>query len=101
MSKPAWGGVTPYSNINGEVAIVGIGECPHSANSGRDPVQMAIEAVTQALDDAGLRPDQVDGLMYNGYMQGQLDVAAFHKHFGTHHDSARITIYGFPPKAAR
>ncbi|HSB94808.1 MAG TPA: thiolase family protein [Spongiibacteraceae bacterium] len=86
MSKPAWGGVTPYSNINGEVAIVGIGECSHSANSGRDPVQMGIEAVTRALDDAGLRPDQVDGLMFNGYMQGQLDAAAFHKHFGTSHD---------------
>lgn len=82
----AWGSVTPYDDCRGEIAIVGIGESAHSANSGRDPVLMAVEAVQRALDDAGLRPDQVDGLMFNGYMHSQLDAAAFHRHFGTKHD---------------
>jgi acetyl-CoA acetyltransferase len=86
MTQRPWGSTTPYDDCRGEVAIVGVGESRHSANSGRDPVQMAIEAVTRALDDAGLRADQVDGLMFNGYMHGQLDAAAFHAHFGTKHD---------------
>jgi acetyl-CoA acetyltransferase len=81
-----WGSVTPYRDIRGEVAIVGVGESEHSASSGRDPVQMAARAVANALDDAGLRPEQVDGLMFRGGMGGQLDAAAFHRHFGTRHD---------------
>lgn len=76
-----WGGVTPYENVSGEVAIVGVGETAHTASSGRDPIDMAAEAIRAALDDAGLRPDQVDGLMFRGGMRDQFGANDFHRHF--------------------
>ena len=53
------------------------------ANSGRDPQAMAAEAVANALADAGLQPDQVDGLMFRSGMGGQFDADAFRRYFGT------------------
>src|SRR3954469_18668468 len=44
-------------------AIVGIGQTEFSKDSGRSELQLAAEAVVAALDDAGLRPDQVDGMV--------------------------------------
>ncbi len=44
-------------------AIVGIGQTEFSKNSGRSELQLACEAVKAALDDAGLRPADVDGLI--------------------------------------
>jgi acetyl-CoA acetyltransferase len=38
------------------------------------------------LDDAGLAPTDVDGLMWLPSFPGQVDDAAFHAHFGTEHD---------------
>jgi acetyl-CoA acetyltransferase len=43
-------------------AIAGIGQTEFSKNSGRSELQLAAEAVRAALDDAGLRPSEVDGL---------------------------------------
>ncbi len=43
-------------------AIVGIGQTEFSKNSGRSELQLACEAVKAALDDAGLRPSDVDGM---------------------------------------
>jgi acetyl-CoA acetyltransferase len=77
-----WGGVTPYENVSGEVAIVGVGETAHTASSGRNPIDMAAEAIQAALDDAGLRPDQVDGLMFRGGMKDQFGADDFRRHFG-------------------
>jgi acetyl-CoA acetyltransferase len=45
-----------------ETAIVGIGATEFSKNSGRSELQLAAEAVREAVADAGLRPDEVDGL---------------------------------------
>jgi len=45
-----------------QAAIVGIGQTEFSKNSGRSELQLACEAVTAALDDAGLRPADVDGM---------------------------------------
>ena len=46
-----------------QTAIVGIGATEFSKNSGRSELQLAAEAVKAALDDAGLRPADVDGLV--------------------------------------
>jgi len=83
MTSRDWGGLVPYEDIAGEVAIVGVGETAHTANSGRDPIAMAGEAIANALDDAGLRPDQVDGIMFRGGMKDQFTDEDFRRHFGT------------------
>jgi acetyl-CoA acetyltransferase len=44
-------------------AIVGIGQTEFSKAAGRSETQLASEAIVAALDDAGLAPAQVDGLV--------------------------------------
>jgi acetyl-CoA acetyltransferase len=44
-------------------AIVGIGQTEFSKAAGRSETQLASEAIVAALDDAGLAPEQVDGLV--------------------------------------
>ena len=44
-------------------AIAGIGATEFSKDSGRSELRLAAEAVGAALDDAGLRPADVDGLV--------------------------------------
>ena len=46
-----------------QVAIVGIGNTEFSKNSGRSEMQLAAECVKAALDDAGLSPSDVDGMV--------------------------------------
>src|SRR5262245_51409020 len=43
-------------------AIVGIGQLPFSKNIGRSEEVTALEAARLALEDAGLRPSQIDGM---------------------------------------
>src|SRR5438132_13965289 len=62
MTQRDWGKATPYENVTGEVAIVGIGETEHTARSGRAPLAMAMEAAERAIADAVLNPREVDGL---------------------------------------
>ncbi|MFD9790784.1 lipid-transfer protein [Streptomyces sp. NPDC059070] len=50
-------------SLGGKAAIVGIGATEFSKDSGRSELKLAVEAVTAALDDAGLRPDDVDGMV--------------------------------------
>jgi len=45
------------------VAIVGIGETDYSGESGRSELMLALQAIRAALDDAGIAPHEVDGLM--------------------------------------
>ena len=49
--------------LGGRAAIVGIGATEFSKDSGRSELKLAVEAVHAALDDAGLRPQDVDGLV--------------------------------------
>lgn len=49
--------------LKDEAAIVGIGQTEYSKNSGRSELQLAAEAVKAAIDDAGIRPDEVDGMV--------------------------------------
>jgi len=43
--------------------IVGVGETEYSRNSGRTTRAMAVEAIKKAMDNAGLGPKDVDGMM--------------------------------------
>jgi 17-hydroxy-3-oxo-4-pregnene-20-carboxyl-CoA lyase len=54
--------MTPAANVP-RAAIVGVGQTEFSKNSGRSELQLAAEAVKAAVDDAGLRPRDVDGLV--------------------------------------
>jgi acetyl-CoA acetyltransferase len=47
----------------GRTAIAGIGATEFSKESGRSELRLAVEAVSAALDDAGLSPADVDGLV--------------------------------------
>ncbi|WP_405804440.1 lipid-transfer protein [Streptomyces sp. NBC_01187] len=49
--------------LGSRAAIVGIGATEFSKDSGRSELKLAVEAVQAALEDAGLAPDDVDGLV--------------------------------------
>jgi acetyl-CoA acetyltransferase len=86
MTTSNWGFASELEDINGEIAIVGIGDADYSKASGRATQQIAAQAAERALADAGLEPSDIDGLMYIPFSGDQLDAAAFHTHFGTSHD---------------
>ncbi|MFG2284865.1 lipid-transfer protein [Streptomyces sp. NPDC048595] len=50
-------------SLSGRAAIAGIGATEFSKDSGRSELKLAVEAVHAALDDAGLTPADVDGLV--------------------------------------
>ncbi|MEU4538556.1 lipid-transfer protein [Streptosporangium sp. NPDC023825] len=50
-------------SFSGSTAVAGIGATEFSKQSGRSELQLAAEAVFAALDDAGLAPSDVDGLV--------------------------------------
>jgi acetyl-CoA acetyltransferase len=50
------------------ISIVGIGETPPIRRSGKNLRAMVIDAVLAALEDAGLSPRDVDGIMSDGAM---------------------------------
>jgi acetyl-CoA acetyltransferase len=50
------------TSLRNKAAIVGLGATEFSKNSGRSEMQLALEAVTAALADAGINPTEVDGL---------------------------------------
>ncbi|MFE0099151.1 lipid-transfer protein [Streptomyces sp. NPDC059009] len=49
--------------LGGKAAVVGIGATEFSKDSGRSELKLAVEAVQEALDDAGLTPADVDGMV--------------------------------------
>jgi acetyl-CoA acetyltransferase len=52
-----------FGDASGAAAIAGIGATEFSKDSGRSELQLAAEAVFLALDDCGLAPSDVDGLV--------------------------------------
>ena len=81
-----WGKGTEFDDIAGQVAIVGIGESEYSGASGRDCKGIAAEAVERAVTDAGLKPEDIDGVMCLGELGGQFTGEDFHARFGTSHE---------------
>ncbi|MGW5172956.1 lipid-transfer protein [Streptomyces sp. NPDC004082] len=55
--------VRTRDGLGGRAAVVGIGATEFSKDSGRSELRLAVEAVRAALDDAGLKPADVDGLV--------------------------------------
>ncbi|MBQ0867930.1 lipid-transfer protein [Streptomyces smyrnaeus] len=49
--------------LGGRAAVVGIGATEFSKDSGRSELKLAVEAVRAALEDAGLAPGDVDGMV--------------------------------------
>lgn len=77
-----WGYAEPLENVSGEVAIVGVGEASYSKASGRTSREIAADAVEKAISDAGLEPDDVDGITLS-LVDTDFDADAFRDHFGT------------------
>jgi acetyl-CoA acetyltransferase len=50
-------------SLKDKTAVAGIGQTEFSKNSGRSELQLASEAVRAAIEDAGLQPADVDGLV--------------------------------------
>ncbi|MBC9729984.1 lipid-transfer protein [Streptomyces sp. TRM68367] len=55
--------VRTRDGLGGRAAIAGIGATEFSKDSGRSELRLAAEAVRAALDDAGLTPADVDGMV--------------------------------------
>ncbi|MDF9814282.1 lipid-transfer protein [Streptomyces sp. SPB162] len=55
--------VRERDSLGGRAAIAGIGATEFSKDSGRSELKLAVEAVRAALDDAGLTPADVDGMV--------------------------------------
>src|SRR3989442_4076044 len=49
--------------IRNKTAIAGIGQTEFSKDSGRSTLHMALEAILEALEDAGLKPSDIDGVV--------------------------------------
>ena len=60
---PATVAAVEAGNLRRAAAIVGIGTTGYTTNSGRSEWQMAIEAVSTAIADAGLSAGDVDGVI--------------------------------------
>ena len=55
--------MTEHNLLRDRAAIVGIGATEFSKQSGRSELRLAVEATAAALDDAGLEPSDVDGMV--------------------------------------
>lgn len=51
------------SSLRNKVAIAGVGASPQGKLPGSTPLSLAVEAFKRALDDAGLKKDDIDGLL--------------------------------------
>ena len=63
--------------LTDKYCIVGLGQTPFMRPSNRTTLSMACEAIRNAIDDAGLRPSDVDGITsYQGGLGGDSTTAA-------------------------
>lgn len=79
-----WGSAAPLEDIRGQVAIAGVGETRYSGPSDRNAKDLCLEAIAHAIEDAGLKPADIDGLMISAGVADQVTPEDFHAHFGTH-----------------
>ena len=68
--------------IKDNVAIVGVGHTEFARNLGRHPLDLIGEAIQNALDDCGLRKEEIDGLCSNVGAPGSVDVDALGQALG-------------------
>ena len=54
---------TPTAALRDRLAIAGVGATPQGRLDGRTPLDLGVEAFRNALDDAGLRKGDIDGLL--------------------------------------
>jgi hypothetical protein len=73
--------------LSGKAAIAGIGATDFSKNSGRSELRLAAESVLDALDDAGLTPGDVDGMVTFTMDSNTERIALWHTALST---SARV-----------
>jgi len=78
-----WGFPAPLENVSGEVAIVGVGDAIYQRASGKSAREIAIAAVEAAIEDAGLRPEDIDGILQSPHLGGGFGADDFRAHFGT------------------
>ena len=63
-------------NFASKTAIAGIGATEFSKNSGRTPMELAVEACEAALDDAGVSAKEVDGIVtFSAEQNFEIEVA--------------------------
>ena len=74
MTAPATPSAAMARPASGTAAIAGIGATEFSKDSGRSELRLAAEAARSALDDAGLDPADVDG-MVTFIMDGNAEIA--------------------------
>ena len=78
-----------------DIAIVGIGETPGVRRSPKDVRALCVDAVQAALDDAGLHPRDVDGIVTEGQiMPGTVPHDWIAAQFGIEAGFSAVTSYG-------
>jgi acetyl-CoA acetyltransferase len=80
-----WGYANALDDVRGRYAIAGIGETAYTKASGRTAREIGAEAAERAIADAGLQPEDIDGITWSGTF-AEFDDAAYHAHFGTSHE---------------
>ena len=54
------------ADLKDKIAVVGIGNTEYGRRLGRDAYSLAAEAFRNALDDCGLKKEQIDGYQVDG-----------------------------------
>lgn len=68
------------NELGGRAAIVGIGATEFSKDSGRSEMSLACEAVLAAIEDAGVKPSEIDGMVtYSADNNPEIEIA---RHLG-------------------
>jgi acetyl-CoA acetyltransferase len=68
------------NQLGNKTAIVGIGATEFSKDSGRSEMKLACEAVLAAINDAGLAPSDIDGMVtYSADNNPEIEIA---RHLG-------------------
>ncbi len=68
------------ATLNGSAAVVGIGETAYERGSDKSALALQLEASLRAIEDAGLEPKDIDGLL--PYASGAAVAEDFITNFG-------------------